>query len=287
MALSPIPSYSGVNPTVLAVERLHSAIEGSTYRLASGNRIREIGDDAASLSIAQTLQAQVSGLREGLQNGNRADSLLRVARGGLEAIRSTLEQLRALAEQADSNGLTERQRDLLDTQFRDLARSIDTTVARTRFHNVALLDGSASPFLFLAGNDGNSIIRVTIDAVDTASLFGGPTPNIATQPEAQAAIPVVQDARNTVQRLIAEVSANQLAIDTARQTLSAGITHVGGARNELTRTNLTEELPINAALRVRQEAALSISAQTQGLPRDLLALLQLDFPVFDFLAEEA
>ena len=75
-------------------------LETSTRRLSSGLRITQAADDAAGLSIAENLRAQVIGLGRAVANSQDAISLIQTAEGGLNETHNILQRIRFLAVQS-------------------------------------------------------------------------------------------------------------------------------------------------------------------------------------------
>lgn len=286
MAIAPLSLSYAPGTAAYAISRLNREIEESTYRITSGNRFYDSAEDPGALATATKLQAQITGLRNGLLNGTAASSLLEVAYGGLTIINDALQQMKTLATSANSGALTTNQRALLDISFQALADEIDSTVASTTFNGKALLDGSASPFQFPLGENPTPTLDVTIDPVDTATLFSGATPSIGTQALAQTASPVIDDALALVQTALAEVASSRTAVDATENNIALRIFNIDEARASLEDVNLPREISRYASLLVQQQAGFSVSAQTQALNSGLLDLLKLNLPKFDFLKAE-
>ncbi|MFZ4125333.1 MAG: flagellin [Rickettsiales bacterium] len=267
------PATAAANPAVAAIARVSREIGDSTYRLASGNRIVRTADEPSTITIAATLQSQISTLRQGQVNSGAAGSLLEVASSALARIGTLLETLEGLTRQADDATLTDNARVFLDTGFQDTRAAIDAIVSTTRFGGRTLLDGSNSPFLFAVGENGGNV-SVEIDAVDSTTLFAGATPDIATQASAQTTLPLVQTARETFGIVQAEVNASLSELRANADGLAAAIGDIDTARGSLLNTNVPREQTRLAALTLQQQVGLSVTAQTQSFNSDLLNLLQ-------------
>jgi len=127
-------------------------------RLSSGQRIINASDDVAALSIGTVLSTNISTLRTALTNTKQANSLLKVADGGLKNISDILQRQKALSVQANSGTLSDTERSYLNQEFQKLTDEIDRLVDNTKFNSVKLLDGSLSKAVDIATitNDGTS-----------------------------------------------------------------------------------------------------------------------------------
>ncbi|WP_447972124.1 flagellin N-terminal helical domain-containing protein [Nitrospira sp. Kam-Ns4a] len=137
----------------------------SLERLSSGLRINRAGDDAAGLSIANKLQAQVRGLQQAARNVNNAISLVQTAEGALNTTTNILQRLRELAVQAASDDNAAADRATLNAEAQQLIAELTRAANTSEFNGVSLLDGSFTGKFFQIGS--NSGQNITFDIGDT------------------------------------------------------------------------------------------------------------------------
>lgn len=264
-----------LSPSLSSYARNSDALSDISIRLTTGNRIVRGGDDAANLSTAAGFQTQTSTLRSALSNGTRAGSLLQVASDGLSQIRSVLDSLTALTSTANASGATPRQLSTLDAQFQSQLTQIDTIVSATTFEGNPLLDGSISGSgapAVLVDEVGNNPVSLSIPDLRSSALFSS-TPSIGDNANAAAATTSVSDATQTVDEAIALVDAYQKRLDMANDAAMRRIYGLNLARDDLTATDVPKEEQIRDFIRLQQQTAASIMAQTLGLNSGLLDLL--------------
>src|SRR4030042_6187329 len=90
-----IPALNTRRNLLLENKRVSKSLE----RLSSGLRINRAADDAAGLTIAENLRAQVIGLSRAVANSQDAISLIQVAAGALGEQHNVLQRMRSLAIQ--------------------------------------------------------------------------------------------------------------------------------------------------------------------------------------------
>src|SRR5918998_1583870 len=76
----------------------------SLEKLSSGFRINRAADDAAGLSISETLRSQVGGLKVAVRNAQDGVSVAQTAEGALTEVHSMLQRMRDLTVQAGNSG---------------------------------------------------------------------------------------------------------------------------------------------------------------------------------------
>jgi len=115
---------------------------GQMEAMASGLRIKRAANDAAGLSISEGFRAQLAGLSQNLRNTEQAADLLQVAEGGLGEVSATLIHMRGLVMRAADDTLTDRQRQVVASEFNQLRAAIDRIAQATTYNDQALLAGS-------------------------------------------------------------------------------------------------------------------------------------------------
>jgi len=105
--------------------RQTSEAQGKTIgRVTSGLRILSSGDDAAGLSIANTLRSDQAVLSQGIRNANDGLSTLQTLDGGINNISKLLDRARTLATQSAS-GTFSGSRTVLNSEFQSVVGEID------------------------------------------------------------------------------------------------------------------------------------------------------------------
>lgn len=146
-------------------------------RLTSGLRINSSGDDAAGLSVANSLRSDQAELQQGVRNANDGISALQIVDGGLNNVSKILDRLKTLATQSASNTFT-GDRGILNTEFTTLLGEITRQAS-----NIGLSSGATggrfnkSLNVYIGGGAGvQANAAVTIDLsgnanrVDAAAL---------------------------------------------------------------------------------------------------------------------
>lgn len=154
----------------------------SMEKLASGFRINRAADDAAGLSIAENLRAQIIGLGRAVANSQDAISLIQTAEGGLNETHNVLQRIRFLAVQSANGVLTSRDRRAIQDEVVQLIDEIDRISATTIFNSINLLNGNVGALVstddpvnsiqgLVVGNVGEGgTFSVAVNAISTGKL---------------------------------------------------------------------------------------------------------------------
>src|SRR5882724_13684769 len=116
-----------------------SSLATSMQRLSSGLRVNSAKDDAAGLSIAERMNAQVRGMTVASRNANDGISLAQTAEGSLGQVGDALQRMRELAVQARNSSNSDADKDSLDKEFGQLANEIQRVLAGTTFNGQTIL----------------------------------------------------------------------------------------------------------------------------------------------------
>ena len=119
-----------------------NAMSSSIQKLSSGFRLNRAGDDAAGLSVANSLRNNGVGLMQAQQNASQAGSLLQIADGATQTISSILDRMKQLATESASANVTDPDRAKINAEFTQLYNEINRTVGSTVYQGSQLLNGS-------------------------------------------------------------------------------------------------------------------------------------------------
>jgi flagellin len=145
-----------------------SRTETSMERLSSGLRINGAADDAAGMAVANKMESQLRGIKMAIRNSQDGISLVQTAESGMGEISNMILRMRELAVQMENGIYTSKDRDNAQLEVNALLAEIDKIASNTRFNDVKLLDGAYDQTI-RAGNTNAETIRVSIDALSTAS----------------------------------------------------------------------------------------------------------------------
>jgi flagellin len=134
------------NSVSLNLDKNQSALQTSVTRLSSGLRINTAADDPSGLAISQTLQSQVNGFDQAVQNVQNANNAASIADGALSTTTDLLQRIRSLAVEASSDITSNSDKEDLQTEVSQLLLEVNRIAQNTEFNGLPLLDGSHAGF---------------------------------------------------------------------------------------------------------------------------------------------
>jgi len=144
------------------LNNVQNSLSNSLAKLSSGLRINNAGDDAAGLTIATQIGAQVSGLQQASRNAQDGVSLLQTADGALTQAQSILSRLRDLAVQAANDSNSGTARSAIANEATSLTDELNRLGDSVTFNGKNLLNGSSNTLSFQVGADGSSANTITV-----------------------------------------------------------------------------------------------------------------------------
>lgn len=155
---------------LLSLQKTTGLIGRTQERLATGLKVNSAIDDALAFFKARNLNSRaedLSAIKDDISNGI---SVIRAAVQGLEAIESTLKQMKALAQSAISSPESST-RMKLASQFNELRSQVDNLTEDASFNGTNLLKNNSTAFQ--AGAD-NLTVRFNERQDDTPGVGTGP-----------------------------------------------------------------------------------------------------------------
>jgi flagellin len=165
-----------VNTNIAALQS-HSALTGSRgdfedsmLKLSTGKKINGAADDAAGLSIANSMTAQIKGLKMASKNAGDAISLTNTVEGALQESTNILQRMRELSIQATSDTNSGNDRVFIQDEINQLNNELNRIANTTEFNGIKVLNGTFSDKTIQVGNLGSQTISVGVENADNNTL---------------------------------------------------------------------------------------------------------------------
>lgn len=145
--------------------RSNENLEVRLQRLSTGLRINRGSDDPAGLIVSERLRSELSGIGQGINNAERASSVISTAEAALTEVSDLLSSIRALVvEAANSGAVSLEEKRANQLQIDSAIDSITRIANTTSFAGLKLLDGSLD--YITSGVNTTNIAASRINAVN-------------------------------------------------------------------------------------------------------------------------
>lgn len=172
-------------------------------KLSSGYRINRAADDAAGLSMSETMRRMIRGLNQGTENAHDGVSWVQTGDGALEEVDAMLHRMTELTIKSLNGTWTDQDRAMMQAEFQQLQKEIDRLTDAATFNEKHIFAEHDLPYYQFTGNvqwlpsqkhtivDGSNSLSITYTRGD-----GSPT---------QTATITVPPGRYTTKELIDEI----------------------------------------------------------------------------------
>jgi flagellin len=255
-----------------------SALSQAINRLSSGNRINTAADDAAGLAIATQQTASINALNQGVLNANNGISMVQTANGALSSIVSNLQRIRQLAVESGDGSLGSAAQADLQTEVGTRLAEIDRVEQQTSFNGQTLLGGqlgSSGSVSFQIGASANQTITANFGTTTwNSGGLGVSSVNIGTTSGAQNAITAIDAALTQISTFQATLGATQNTFQAAITNTQTESTNLTASESQIVGADFAQETANLSKAQVLQQAGISVLAQANSLPQQVLKLLQ-------------
>jgi len=261
-----------------------SSLATSMQRLSSGLRINTAKDDAAGLSIAERMNAQVRGMNVAIRNSNDGISLAQTADGALAQVSNSLQRMRELAVQSRNATNSSSDKDSLNKEFGQLQSEITRVLGGTAFNGKHILGADATTLNFQVGANTTSDDTVSITTTDMATgdttmttvtnTSSAVIDSTATSGAIATVIDNIDKAIDDVNDTRATFGATQSRFDSIISNLQSGVENQTAARSRIMDADFATETANMSRANVLQQAGTAMIAQANQQPSQVLSLLR-------------
>lgn len=227
----------------------------SMEKLSSGLRINRASDDAAGLSVSESMRSMIKGLEQGQRNAQDGISFVQTSEGALSEISSMLTRVKELTVQK-TNGTYQAQ-DISDMNLEITALSdeIANIYANTSFNGKNVFEAATISF----GATGDTKINIAKTTAITVS---------STSTSAQ-----VETAINTVNTQRATFGSIQNRLEFAINSMGTTQENIQSAESRIRDTDMAKEMAELTKQNILQQVSQSVLAQANQSVASVLNLL--------------
>src|SRR3954466_10410245 len=137
-----ISSMIGQNSLATQQTSLGKSLE----KLSTGLRINRAWDDAAGLSVSESMRSKIRGMGRAKSNAEDGIALIQIAEGSAGEINNILQRMRELSIQSATDTMTTTERSYTDKEFGQLMNEITRISSSASYNGMTLLDGGSGSF---------------------------------------------------------------------------------------------------------------------------------------------
>jgi flagellin len=248
--------------------------------LSTGKSINRASDNAAGLSIRETMTSQINGLGAAIKNANDGVSQLQTADGALNEVSTMFQRMRELAVLSVNDTYSSTQKTAMSTEFSQLSAEVTRISEQTQWNGMSLLAGSGavsltgtSIYTFQVGANTGQTVNVTIPIMSIGQ-FSINTTTIATAANATSAIVALDDSLSELNGYRSTIGATINRLTHAIDNLTNVQQNATDSRSKVEDTDYAAATSELARTQIIAQAATAILAQANQQPQSVLSLLK-------------
>jgi flagellin len=263
----------------------------SLEKLSTGLRINKASDDASGLAIADKLRTQATSIKQGIDNGNSAVTLLQIADKSMSEQSNILDTIKSKLIQANTATTSKDGRDAIAGDIKKLLEQLDNIAEQTNYNGTALLQnsvgsaatatGSMAGLNFQIGESKADVISVGTIQSNTAGLGSLSALKTAVSGSASLTATIAASMQAKVDTAItelnkyrAEIGSTQNQVESAVRNLMTQATNVKAAESIIRDVDYAQESAnFNKQNIISQAGSYAIS-QANAVQQNVLRLLQ-------------
>jgi flagellin len=248
-----------------------ASLQKTLQQLSSGSRINSGADDAAGLSLANSLQASSTALSQSAKNASEGVDMLQVADGAMSQITNLLNRAVTLATESSNGTMNSAQIAAANAEYLNILGEITNINSNTEYNGIKSF-GTASAVFTTDGTTSqldNATALAQVDATTLALTGAGFT----TAAGAQAELALITSAIATIASDRGTVGAGINTLNAVVNVMSTESTNTLAAQNDVTATDYgqaTSEMSKYQILSQTGIAALAQANQSQNLITKIL-----------------
>ncbi len=256
------------------LSKSQASLATSMQRLSSGLRVNSAKDDAAGLSIATKMDAQIRGMSQAVRNANDGISLAQTKDGALANATDVMQRMRELAVQGANETNTANDSASLNKEYQALSTEVTRLATDTQFNGTSVLSSSSAATAIQVGAQSGLGQQISIPKTDlqtvantlkgvpagtAAALAATAASTLATTVTADAAV-VTTAALAASTGLAADLTAAATAVTTAATAKTASDTAATASlADPVQKTTLTSASQSTKAIVVLDAALTSVN----------------------------
>ena len=268
-----------------ALDTQQTSLGKSLEKLSTGLRINRASDDAAGLSVSESLRSKIRGMGRAKSNAEDGIALVQIAEGSAGEINNILQRMRELSIQSSTDTMTTTERSYTDKEFGQLMNEITRISSSASYNGMTLLDGGSNSFgvsggaasvLHIGAGSSASTDRlsITVNAMTLGALgLSSSTTSVSTSSGALSSLSLIDTAIKSVNTMRSDMGAYVNRLEFAISNLGNQIYNTQDAESRIRDVDFAKETTEFTRAQILTQSATSMLAQANQVPQGVLSLL--------------
>ena len=261
-------------------------LQKTLLRMSSGTRIVTGGDDAAGLSIADGLQAQIRSLQQSVRNANDGIGFLQTADSTLGQVTNLLNRAATLLTEA-ATGTNSDSLEEISAELTQIYQEIDRVGLATTFNGTEVFSGDKIDIFIGDTTNATTASAATVSftvntlSVEELGLEEGVEEagseikvTIEDAEDAQKMLDEVANAISTVATERGVLGAKMNRLENAVGIMQSQIQNLTAAESQIRDADMAEEIANMTKYQILSQVGLASMAQANATTQSVLSLLR-------------
>lgn len=256
-------------------------IENATAmeRISSGSKINSAKDNPLKIDQSEKLKMQIRSLEMASKNVQDTTSMVQTADTAMGTISEVLIRMKELVVKGASSTNTEYDKQVIQTEIKELTNYIEDTANNTEFNGNKILANANvtdnnKPFYMEMQTGSNVGDGMMIPFFNVSSkVLGIDTLDVTTKNGATEALKNIDKALVNVNSCRSSYGAIQGRLETTAEIISSGTYVYEKSSSDINDADIALEMAEIARTSILMESATAMMAQSNNFPKDMLNIL--------------
>jgi flagellin len=262
-----------------------TALGKSLEKLSTGLRINRASDDAAGLSVSESMRSRIRGMGRAKSNAEDGIALIQIAEGATGEINNILQRMRELSIQSSTDTMTTTERSYTDKEFGQLMSEITRISSSASYNGMTLLDGASGSFGVSGGSSSvlhigagaspsTDRMSITVSSMTLGALgMSSTTTAVSTSAAALSSLSLIDTAIKSVNTMRSDMGAYVNRLEFAISNLANQVYNTQDAESRIRDVDFAKETTEFTRAQILTQSATSMLAQANQVPQGVLSLL--------------
>lgn len=250
----------------------------SLDKISTGYKINGAMDNPVKIAQSESMRMQIRGMQMAQKNVQDSVSLLQTAEGSLDSMRNYLNRIRELAVQGGNGSYSSEEKDAINSEIKSLISGFDSSYDVADTNGAKLLstpdsnnDGAKTVNLVSGANSGEKI-NIPLYDLNSNKLGISGIDVKANNPSIN--LEAIDKALDTVLTVSGRYGALCNRLESTLNMLDENSITTQRAESGIRDADIAEEMIEFSRGGLLKDAGLSMMAQTNNFPKDVLRILE-------------
>lgn len=248
-------------------------------RISSGSKLNSAKDNPLKIDQSEKLKMQIRSLEMASKNVQDTTSMVQTADTAMGTISEVLIRMKELVVKGASSTNTEYDKQVIQTEIKELTNYIEDTANNTEFNGNKILSNANvtdnnKPFYMEMQTGSNVDDSMMIPFFNVSSkVLGIDTLDVTTEDGAAEALKNIDKALVNVNSCRSSYGAIQGRLETTAEIISSGTYVYEKSSSDINDADIALEMAEIARTSILMESATAMMAQSNNFPKDMLNIL--------------